>query len=115
MGGVPVALAAEVAAGDLKQAVGTVVCDYLLIDASRTSNLLAVFAVEKVLEGVEAEVGSRGTRVKGPLIFGGVLQLRAIWKVGRREVGAGTLYVRVGDHGRHGSGHVPGLTKLDME
>lgn len=62
--GVPVALAAEVAAGNLEQAVGTVVCDYLLIDTSWTSNLLAIFAVEEVLEGVEAEVGSRGTGIK---------------------------------------------------
>lgn len=111
---VPVAFAAEVAAGNLKQAVGAVVRDYLLVDTSWASNLLAIFAVEEVLEGVEAEVGSRGTGVKCSLIVGGVLWLRAVWEVGRRQVGAGTLYVRVGDHGRHGSGHVPELTKLDI-
>jgi hypothetical protein len=52
----PVSLAPQVTARNLKETVGTIVCHNLFVDASRTSDLLAVFAVEEVLERVEAVV-----------------------------------------------------------
>jgi len=48
----PVAFVLDHHARDLEEAAWTVPADYLLDYASRTADLLAVFAVEEVLHGV---------------------------------------------------------------
>lgn len=65
---IPVAFAFKVAAWDLKQAIGAVVGDNLLIDASRAPDLVTVFAVHQMLQRIKTEVGARGARVECPLI-----------------------------------------------
>lgn len=47
-----VALAAQVTARHLKQAIGAIVCYRFFCYASRTADLLTVFAVEEIFEGV---------------------------------------------------------------
>ena len=65
---IPVALAAQVAARDLEQAVWAKVGGRLLVDASWASDLLAVLAVQQIFQRVEAKVGARGSRIKRQLI-----------------------------------------------
>jgi hypothetical protein len=68
----PVALALQVAAGNLEQAARAVVGHDLLGDAARTPDLVAVFAVHQVLERVQAVVGPRGARVEVPVVIAAV-------------------------------------------
>lgn len=48
----PISVALDVAPRHLEQAVGAVVCDNLLSYTPGTSDLVAVLAVEQVLEGI---------------------------------------------------------------
>lgn len=64
----PVAIALDVATRDLEQTVGTVVGDDLLCYTPRTADLVTLDTVEEVLERVEAEVGTRSSRVKGGFV-----------------------------------------------
>ncbi len=63
---VPVPLALDVARRHLEQAVGAEVGDDLLYYAARTADLVAVLAVQQVLERVQAVVGAdaRGSKVR---------------------------------------------------
>lgn len=54
----PVTVALNHHARNLEKTVWAVPANYLLDCASRTSDLLAVFAVEEVLYGVQGEVGA---------------------------------------------------------
>lgn len=52
----PIPVTAQVTTGNLKQTIWAIICNNFLVHTSWTSYLLAVFAVEKVLERVEAVV-----------------------------------------------------------
>lgn len=81
----PIALAAKVAARNLKQAIWAVVCDNLFIHASRTPYLLTILAVKEVLQGKETIVRSRGAGVKGSfVVFGRTVGNPVINSLGRR-------------------------------
>lgn len=49
---IPIALTLHTTAGNLKQAARAVPAHYLVQHASRTPDLVAVFAVEKMLQGI---------------------------------------------------------------
>ena len=67
--GLPVPFTLHTAAWDLKQAVRAIPAHYLVQNTSRTADLVAVLAVEEVLEGIQAVVGSRSSRVEGAFVL----------------------------------------------
>ena len=67
--GLPVSFTLHTAAGNLKQTVRAVPAYYLVQHTSRTADLVAVLAVEEVLERIQAIVGSRSSRVEGAFVF----------------------------------------------
>lgn len=107
---VPVAVALDVAPWHLKQTVGAVICDYLLGNTPGTADLVAVLAVEKVLEGVKAISRARGSWIEGPLegvellgsARGGGIAVAVAGEVGR--VGAGALNIGVWGQCSHREG-----------
>jgi hypothetical protein len=76
----PVTLAPQVTAWNLEETIWAVISNDFFVDASRAADLLTVFAVEEVLEGIEAVVCTRIAGVKGSLVGG--LCLRCLWQVG---------------------------------
>lgn len=106
----PVPIALDVAPRHLKQTVGAVICDDLLGNTPGTANLVAVLAVEQVLEGVEAVGRARRSRVEGPLegvellrgARGGGIAVAVAGEVGR--IGAGALDIGVGSQCSHREG-----------
>lgn len=108
---VPVAIALDVAPWHLKKTVGAVICDDLLCNTPGTANLVAVLAVEQVLQGVKAIGRARGSRVEGPLesiqllggTRGGWIAVAVAGEVGR--VRAGALDICVWSQCRHREGY----------
>lgn len=107
---VPVAIALDVAPWHLEQTIGAVICNDFLGNTPGAADLVAVLAVEQVLEGVEAIGRTRRSRVEGPLesieLLGGArsgwIAVAVAGEVGR--VGAGALNIGVWSQCRHREG-----------
>jgi hypothetical protein len=65
----PIPFTPYVAERHLEQAARAVVRDQLLRDAARTPDLVAVLAVEQILQRIQAVVGPWCSRVEGPVVF----------------------------------------------
>lgn len=101
----PISITLDIAARHLKQAIGTVVRDNLLCYTPWTPDLVAVFAVEQVLERVQAIVCTGSSGIEGFLesvefmCRGCGIAVAMAGEVCR--VGAGALDVRVRSRSSH--------------